>query len=83
MAKISAALRSPKKRPISTLVSSSQGIEGGNRGHSLLNGKRVGVSGEGEIGRGGSKSMRRGGGMGGIERGGVLGRAAVLRRCRH
>ena len=52
MAKISAALRSPKKRPISTLVSSSRGIEGGNRGHSLLNGKRVGVSGEGEIGRG-------------------------------
>ena len=48
MAKISAALRSPKKRPISTLVSSSRGIEGGNRGHSLLNGKRVGVSGEGE-----------------------------------
>ena len=56
MAKISAALRSPKKRPISTLVSSSQGIEGGNRGHSLLNGKRVGVSGEGEIGRGGLRA---------------------------
>ena len=61
MAKISAALRSPKKRPISTLVSSSQGIEGGNRGHSLLNGKRVGVSGEGEIGRGGSGNVCKGG----------------------
>ena len=47
MARISAALRGGKSGQFQRQFPQAGAYRGGNRGHSLLNGKRVGVSGGG------------------------------------